>query len=99
MEKSKINFNNLAWNAPNLGNDRYGYLPSHELYQTICAWLKTGTKRYTVKGKNSIICRIANCEGTGGKYDVSVEMNRQDKAICWYFIEPGTYECFDKWTA
>ncbi len=87
-----INFNKLAWEAPKHG-DKVGYLPTDKYYAEIVEWLKTGTKLYVEKTKQSdgtpvIISRVTF---ENSRYDAVITYVISTKMIAYIFREVGTY--------
>ena len=90
---TKINFNELAWNAPTHG-DRIGYIPTDKYYKEIVEWLQTGTKVWTEKTKYSdgtpvIISRITFKDS---QYDAVVDYIPSTEIINWTFRKISTYD-------
>lgn len=84
----KLNFNQLAWEAPQHG-DKNGYLPTDKYYQEICEWLKTGSEKYKIKQNGEIIVRKSF---ENSQYDVIVTFVVETKMINWVFIKSNEYE-------
>jgi hypothetical protein len=87
-----VSFNGLAWDAPKLEDGNYGYLPSHEKYDIIVAWLNSRLEvRWVVDGEENISKRLSGVYNTG-HYDVEATCNKKSKAVSWRFIKDYVYE-------
>ena len=83
-----LNFNQLAWESSEI-NGEYGYLPEHEHYEAIVAWLRTGRKIWSNRTGDITETRITF---SGMRYDAIVRYRHTDGLIGWIFREVGTYE-------
>lgn len=88
-----LNFNELAWKAPEIDENRFGYKKGHKYYDAICEWLKSGTKLWKTvnEEKNEVTTRVT---WDGMPYDAIVTFYKNDTAIYWTFRKKGTF-CID----
>jgi hypothetical protein len=91
-EFTGTNFNALAWDAPKLENGDYGYLPNHEKYLLITAWLNTKLETiWTVDEENAVTKRLRGVYDTG-RYDVKVRYDKKTEAVDWHFVKDYVFE-------
>ncbi len=83
----KLNFNQLAWEAPE-HDGKYGYLPTDKYYDEIIAWLKSGEKVWTSKVGGITTCRIS----FETAYDAIAEYNHKNKMVSWVFRGRGEFQ-------
>lgn len=77
----KLNFNELAWNAPQHENG-FGYTPNDKYYNEIVKWLQSGERIWRERNENVTTTRISI---KNSEYDVIASFYHENKMISWVF--------------
>lgn len=91
---NKINFNALAWDAPN-HNGRREYVPENKMYKYIVRWLNTATKTIwdlvSTTDENNVSCHKKRLSFDNG-IDVIATYYSDTEGIMWYFQKANEYK-------